>query len=179
MGLIDSILGDLGVGSSAATGGNSGYSFDQQQKDFIKLQFKYALILKQKLAAGKISQAYYDANFWLTTQQLDAPYTGWWTEFKTAIDSEDLNWLAKQTGETVDALTGYLGDALRSVASSAGALVGTAISSSAGGLASGFFGSLDLVGWAVIAGVGFAIYWGYKNGYVAKVIKKTADAALL
>lgn len=156
----------------------SDYSFSQQQKDFIKLQFKYGLLLKKRLAEGTISQAYYDANFWLTTQTLDSPYNGWWDEFKSAIDSEDLNWLAKQVGETVDALTTYMGDALRATTAAVGKAVGTVISSTAGGLANGFLGSLDLAGWAVVAAVGFAIYYGWKHGYVQGVLKKSLNPLL-
>lgn len=176
MSFIGTLLGDIGIGSGQSAGDT--YSFSQQQKDFIKLQFKYGLLLKQKLAAGQISQAYYDANFWLTTQSLTAPYNAWWDEFKSAIQSEDLNWLAKQVGETVDSLTAYMGDALRATAAAAGNLVGTAISSTTGGLASGFFGSLDLAGWAAVAAVGFAIYYGYKHGYVQVAIKKTLNTLL-
>src|SRR5579859_879466 len=128
MGLIDSILGDFGVGS------NPNYSFSQQDKDFIKLQFKYGLLLKQKLAAGQISQAYYDSNFWLTTETLTPPYAGWFDEFKAAIQAEDLNWLAKQVGESVDQLINYMGDALQATAGAIGKAAGTIVSSTSGGL---------------------------------------------
>lgn len=179
MSFFGSILGDLGIGSGTGPATASDpYTFSQQQKDFIKLQFKYGLLLKKKLAAGEISQAYYDANFWLTTQTLEAPYNAWWDEFKSAIDSEDLNWLAKQVGETVDSLTNYMGDALRATAAAVGKAAGTIVSSATGGLASGFFGSLDLAGWAVVAAVGFAVYYGYKHGYVQALVKKSINPLL-
>jgi hypothetical protein len=162
MSFFGSILGVFGVGDQA------GYSFDQQQRDFIKLQFKYGLILKNRLAAGTITQDYYNQNFWLTTQQLDAPYNGWWDEFKAAIESENLDWLAKQVGETVEQLTAYMGDALHGIASAAGSIVGTAISSTTSGLAGGFFGSLNLAGWLVVGGLGVAVYFGWKKGLIQK-----------
>jgi hypothetical protein len=167
-----SVLSVLGLDTAET---NSVYGFNQQQKDFIKLQFKYALGLKNKLAAGQISQAYYDANVWLTTETLDAPYAAWWTEFKTAIDQEDLNWLAKQVGETVEALTAYMGTALRATASAVGGAIGTVVSSTTGGLASGFLGSLDLAGWLFVGALGFGIYYAFKQGYV----KKLVDSQLL
>lgn len=178
MGLFANLLGDIGIGSGTDTGGNANYSFDQQQKNFIKLQFKYGLTLKKRLEAGTISQAYYDANFWLTTQTLDAPYNGWYDEFKAAINSEDLNWLAKQVGETTDVLVSYMGDALTAVAKTAGSIVGTAISSTSSGLIDGFFGSLGITGWLVVIGAGVGIYWSYKNGYLQKVVKKGFVAAV-
>jgi hypothetical protein len=162
MSFLGGILGELGVGNQA------GYSFDQQQKDFIKLQFKYGLLLKNRLADGTITPDYYQANFWLTTETLDPPYNGWLDEFKSAIEAEDLNWLSKQVGETVEALTAYMGSALRGVAAAAGSIVGTAISSTAGGLASGFFGSLTPAGWLVIGGTGVAIYFAWKKGLIQR-----------
>jgi hypothetical protein len=164
-----SILGALGVGSNP-----TGYSFSQQDKDFIKLQFKYGLELKNKLAAGEITQDYYNNNFWLTTQTLEAPYNGWYDEFKTAIQSEDLNWLSAQVGETVESLTAYLGTALTAVTKAAGNLVGTAISSTSTGLVSGFVGSLNFFGWAAVIGIGVATYYGFKKGYIQKAFKVAA-----
>lgn len=174
MSFIGSILGDLGVGSTTATGGNSGYSFSQQDKDFIKLQFKYAILLKNKLAAGQISQAYYDANFWLTTEQLTPPYNGWWDEFKTAIQAEDLNWLAKQVGEGVDQLVIYMGDALAATASVAGKIV----SAGSTGIITGFFGSLNLTGWLVVGGIAFGVYYGWQKGYIQTALKTGKYIAL-
>lgn len=183
MSLLSTIAGYVGLGSSAGTASTdeSGnvYTFSQQQKDFIKLQFKYGLLLKQKLAAGSITQEYYDSNFWLTTEQLEPPYNGWLDEFKAAIQSEDLNWLAKQVGETVDQLTVYMGDALGAVASAAGNIVGTAISSTSTGLVEGFFGSLNPVGWLVVIGIGAGIYWGFKKGYIQQAFKTGAKTAIL
>lgn len=173
MGLFSSILGVFGVGE------NPTYGFTQQQKDFIKLQFKYALTLKQKLATGEITQDYYNNNLWLTTETLDAPYAGWWDEFKTAIDSEDLDWLAKQTGETVDSLTKYMGNALTAVGQKVGSVIGTVVSSSTTGLVSGFFTSLNFFGWVVVAGTGVAIYYGFKTGTIQKAFKTGAKAAIL
>lgn len=163
MSYIAGFLGAIGLGDQA------GYSFSQQQKDFIKLQFKYGLLLKQKLDAGQITQAYYDQNFWLTTQSLDAPYNGWWDEFKTAIQSEDLQWLSKQVGESVADLTAFMGDALHGVAKAIGSAVGTAVSASAGGLASGFFGSLGLAGWLVVGAAGFGVWYAWKKGLIKKL----------
>lgn len=167
MGLLDSILG---IGTNPTTGQQVGQDFSQQDKDFIKAQFKYGLLLNQKLAAGQITQAYHDANFWLTTETLQAPYNGWFDEFAAAINSEDLAWLSKQVGESVEALTTYMGSALTAVSKAAAAAVGTALSSTSTGLVEGFFGSLNIVGWAVIGGIGFAVYWGWKKGYLKRAL---------
>ena len=167
-----SLLSIFGVGE------NPTYGFDQQQKDFIKLQFKYGLLLKQKLAAGEISQAYYDANFWLTTQTLDAPYAGWWDEFKSAIQAEDLQWLAKQVGETVESLTAYMGSALSAVAHAAGSIVATAISSTSTGLLGGFFGGLNPVGWLVVIGLGAGLVWSFKKGYAQRTLKTAFNSVI-
>ncbi len=169
MSFISSISDTFGIGSGQNAAGTS-QTFSDAQKNFIKLQFKYGLLLKQKLAAGTITQAYYDANFWLTTETLEAPYNGWLTEFKQAIQQEDLNWLAKQVGETVEQLTAYMGTALTAVASAVGAAAGTVVSSTSSGLISGFFGSLNWGGWLVVAGLGAVVYIGFKKGYVQKFL---------
>lgn len=182
MGIWDTIKSDVGAvfGSGteqpAPAAGNV-YTFSQQQKDFIKAQFKYALLLKQKLAAGEITQDYYNNALFLTTEQLDSPYVGWTDAFTNAVNSEDLNWLAGQVGETVDSLTQYMGNALSSAASKIGTLAGTAISSTSSGLLKGFFGSLNVTGWLVIAGLGVGIYWGFKKGYIQKALGTAAIAA--
>jgi hypothetical protein len=173
MSIIGSVLGDLGVGN------NPIYSWTQQDKDFIKAQFKYGLKLKQKLDSGAITQDYYNNNVWLTTQSLQAPYNGWWSEFQQAINSEDLNWLAKQVGETVDQLTVYMGDALTFVAQKAGAVVGTAISSTTGGIFGGFFGSLTIVGWLAVIGIGAATYYGFKTGLIQRALKTGIKSAVI
>lgn len=170
MSLLSSLLAAGDVGSTVATGGQAGYTFSQQEKDFIKLQFKYGILLNQKLASGQISQAYHDANLWLTTETLSPPYNGWWTEFQTAINQEDLNWLAKQVGETVDQLVVYMGDALAATAALAGNIVGTAVSSTSSGLLKGFFGSLNWGGWLVVIGIGAATVYAWKKGYIQKSI---------
>ena len=168
-----SFLAAIGVIPATGSVDSSGsiYSFSQQQKDFIKLQFRYGLLLKQKLASGEITQDYYDSHLWLTTETLDPPYNGWLEEFKNAIQSEDLNWLAKQTGETVDALIDYMGTALAGATEAIGKTLGTAVSSSATGLVSGFFGSLNPVGWLVVIGLGVGLYYGVKKGYVQRTLK--------
>ena len=173
---VASLLSAVGIipnTGSVDTSGNV-YAFSQQQKDFIKLQFRYGLLLNQKLAAGQITQAYHDANLWLTTEQLEPPYNGWLDEFQTAINGEDLQWLAKQVGETVDQLVVYMGDALQAVASTAGSLVGTAISSTSTGLLGGFFGALNPVGWLTLAILGVGVYYGCKKGYIQKTLKLAA-----
>jgi hypothetical protein len=173
MSAISSVLGVFGVGE------NPTYGFAQQQKDFIKLQFKYGLILHRRLQAGTVSQAYYDANFWLTTETLDPPYAGWWDEFKSAIQAEDLAWLAKQVGETTDQLVDYLGDALAATAGFAGKIVSKSISGVSTGLVSGFFGGLNPVGWVVVVGLGFGLYWSFKHGYAQRTIKSVFDVATI
>ena len=158
------VLSTVGLGTDAGVTQPSGYTFDQQQKDFIKLQFKYALLLKQKLANGEITQDYYSSHIWLTTQTLTAPYSGWWTEFKAAIDSEDLNWLSSQVGEDVASLTKYMGKAIGTVAASV-------ISGTTEGLATGFFGGLNIYGYLAIAGLGVAAWYGWKKGLIQKAFK--------
>ena len=170
---LGSVLSSIGVipetGSTDVAG--NVYTFSQQQKDFIKLQFRYGLLLKQKLAAGAITQDYYDSHLWLTTETLDPPYNGWIDEFKAAIQSEDLNWLAKQTGETVDKLIDFMGSALSGATEAIGKTLGTAVSSSASGLVTGFFGSLNPIGWLVVIGIGAGLYYGIKKGYVQRAVK--------
>jgi hypothetical protein len=144
------------------------YSFSQQQKDFIKLQFKYALRLKQRLDEGSITQDYYDTNIGLTTQQLQSPYAGWISEFTTAIQEEDLQWLAKQVGEDVGDIAKYMGRA-----------AGTAIGSVTSGIASGVVegvkagaSSLSLPGWLLIGGVAVAAYFLFMNAPQVRAARK-------
>lgn len=176
MSFLASLAGDLGLGSglgtNPVTGQTIGQPFSDADKQFIKAQFKYGLLLNQKLASGQITQAYHDANLWLTTETLTPPYNGWLDEFSTAINQEDLNWLAKQVGETVDQLTLYMGDALHAVASAAGNIVATAISGTSSGLISGFFGGLNWGGWLVIGGLGLSVYYGWKKGYIQELIPR-------
>jgi len=174
MAVIASLLGGLGVGS---TEGQLGFS--DAEKLFIKTKFKYGLLLKQKLASGEINQAYYDSNQWLLSEDLSPPYQGWWDEFKQAINSEDLNWLAKQVGESVDDLTRFMGSALETVASKATGLAGTLLSSTTGGLFKGFFGSLNLWGWLAVAAIGAGVYYGFKTGAIQRAFKTGAKVAVL
>lgn len=164
MSVISTILTDVGLGGLTGSTQPSGYTFSQQQKDFLKAQFKLALLAKQQYDAGNISYDVYQQDLALASQQLDAPYTGFWTEFKAAIDAEDLNWLANQVGETIESLTQYMGSAL-------GKTLGSAVSGITSGVTQGFFGSLNIYGWLAIAGVSVALYWGIKKGYVQKALK--------
>jgi hypothetical protein len=129
------------------------YSFSEQQKNFIKLQFKYGVRLHQKLEAGEISQAYYDRNIWLTTETLDSPYPAFWNEFKTAIESENVAWLAQQIGEDVQALAAWVG-------TTAGGIVGNVVS----GVAGGFTSALNLQALALIIGAGVVAWWAFTRG---------------
>ena len=97
----------------------SDYSFSQQQKDFLKLQFRYGTRLKEKLDAGEITQDYYDNNIWLATQQLESPYVGFAKEFVTAVQEEDLQWLANQVGESLESIAAYLGKTVSKTLASA------------------------------------------------------------
>ena len=91
------------------------YSFDQQNKDFLKLQFRFATQLKNKLAAGEITQDYYDNNVWLTKQQLETPWPGLSGEFFQAVDNGDYLWLANKVGQSVAEIETYMGKAANSV----------------------------------------------------------------
>lgn len=162
MGLISGIAGALGIGNGSTDSAGNTYTFNQQQKDFIKAQFLYGVKLRQKLEAGEITQAYYDQNIWLTTQTLQAPYAGWWDEFKAAIQSEDLQWLSKQVGESVESLTLWL-------ATTAGNVVGSAIKGVSEGAITGLATSLGFFGWFTIGALGFGLYWAYKKGALKKV----------
>ena len=178
MSLITGVLGALGVGD------NPNYSFSQQQRDFLKLQTLYAFRLKQRLEAGTITQTQYDANtVWAANDQLTPPFNGWYAEFKAAINSEDLNWLASQIGTTVEELTAYLGDAIKTVTQDVGSAIGTAAGSAAsgisGGLIKGFFGSLNGFGWLALGVVGIGVYYGFKKGIIQKAFKVGAKGALL
>lgn len=194
MSIFGTILADVGFGTATGAVQPNGYTFTQQDKDFIKAQFRYGLILKQRLDAGTLpgvdsagklilspllggnpnpdeQQAYYNSHLWLTTQTLQVPYAGYWDEFKTAISSEDLQWLARQVGETVEQVTAYMGDAL-------GSVVASAISGVAGGVAKGFFGSLNVWGWLAIGGAGVALYYGWKKGLIQSAFRTKLNISL-
>ena len=191
MSFLSTLLNDVGLGSTTGASQPSGYTFSQQDKDFIKLQFKYGLQLQARLNAGTLpgidtsgnlipagqatavqQQTYYDSHLWLTTQTLQAPYNGWWAEFKTAIDSEDLNWLSQQVGESVASLTSYMGNLV-------GSAVGSAISGATKGITTGFFSSLNIYGYIAIAGLGVAVYYGWKHGLIQRAFKTTAKATVI
>lgn len=159
-----------------AFGDDVSYSFSQQQKDFIKLQFKYGVLLKRRLDAGTLpgqdgsviipeashpssdqQQAYYDAHLWLTTQTLDNPYVGWREEFKSAIESEDLNWLAGQIGEDAGALAAWIGH-------TAGAVVGGVTGGIAQGVASGLGATVRGGGAVILVGVALLAWWAFTKG---------------
>lgn len=145
------------------------YDFSRQEKDFIKMQFLYGLQLQNRLAAGTITQDYYDSHFWLTTQTLESPDAAWWGEFKTAIQQTDFNWVANAIGESVQSVQSYVGNVIGQAA--AGATQGMVT-----GLTQGFFGSLNVVGWLTLAGAGIAIYYGFKSGLIQKAFNITTKA---
>lgn len=122
---------------------NGDYPYSQQQQDFLKLQFEYGLKLKQKLEAGEITQEYYDSNIWLASQQLQSPYAGFYQEFVTAVNEEDLNWLANELGEDIGQLTKEVGLV---VGKAAGAAVAGAASGVASGVVSGIGSNLNIGG---------------------------------
>jgi hypothetical protein len=153
----------FGVGNGSVDESGNTYTFNQQQKDFIKAQFLYGVKLKRALAAGTITQDYFDKNIWLTTQTLQAPYSGWWTEFKDAIESEDLQWLSKQIGESVSDLSVWLGQV-------AGSVVGGVVGGVSEGLATGLIGSLGFFGWLTVIGAGVGLYYAYKKGLLKKLL---------
>lgn len=140
------------------------YSFSEQQRNFIKLQFKYGVKLKRKLAAGEITQDYYDKNIWLASQSLENPYTGFWQEFKAAIESEDLQWLSRQVGESVGDLSEWIG-------TTAGNIAGEIIGGVSGGVARGLAGGLGVAGWVTVGLLGLGVWYAFKKGYAQKVIK--------
>lgn len=135
--------------------GNGTYDYSQQQKDFLKAEFVYGLKLKNALEAGTITQDYYDSNIWLTTQQLQSPYEGFANEFVTAVNSEDLNWLANQLGEDVGQLTQELGNVVGKVAGSA---VAGAASGLASGIGGGFSSNISIGGLMLLAVVGLVLF---------------------
>lgn len=156
--------------------GDSTYSFSQQQKDFIKLQFKYGVTLKRRLEAGTLEgidpldgsvipanlgpsqdeqQAYYNSHLWLAQQTLSNVDAAYWQEFGTAIQSEDLQWLAGQIGEDVGSLATYVGKA-------AGTAVGGITSGIASGVTAGLGATvknLSLPGWLLLGGAAVIAYF--------------------
>lgn len=183
-------LGSTGRMDCYGFGDDPGLSFSDAQKNFIKLQFKYGVTLKRRLDAGTLEgqdpsgriiptsqnptpdeqQAYYDAHLWLTTQTLDDPYAGWRDEFKTAIESEDLNWLSQQIGEDVPALATWIGT---TVGKTAGGLVGGVTGGVAQGIASGIGGTVKLGGTVVLIGAVLLLYWAFTSGPLKDAKVKT------
>jgi hypothetical protein len=168
------LLNDVGLGSATGSTGSGGYTFGEQNADFIKLQFLYAAKLKRHLANGDITQEYYDSHFWLTTQSLTPPYSAWWDEFRAAIESEDLNWLANQIGQSVGDVTEWFTRNIANVIvrGATGALNGIGQ-----GLTTSFFNSMNAFGWLTLFGLTAAFVWGWRRGYVQKAFKVGSKAA--
>jgi hypothetical protein len=127
----------------------SDYSFNQQQKDFIKKQFIYGSKLRSKLASGQITQKYYDDNIWLASQSLDSPSAAFRQEFINAVESQDLEWLANTIGVSVSEVARFVGQ-------TAGSVVG--------GVAAGVSSGLGFPGWIAVLGIGAIAFWAFTKG---------------